>query len=72
MAKTLCEWSRKDIASKPLKLARLIDQPRFYCAKCARGANQAKSLCKARKLPINRDADSGTQAWASPAVSFRA
>jgi hypothetical protein len=51
MAKTLCDWSRKDIAKKPEKLARLIDHPRFYCAKCARAANDAKSLCKARKLP---------------------
>lgn len=63
MAKTLCDWSRKDIAKKPGKLARLIDQPRFYCAKCARAANEAKSLCKARKLPprpVSADSDRGT------------
>ena len=72
MAKTLCDWSRKDIASKPNKLASLIDQPQFYCAKCARCANAAKSLCKARKLPFSHAGHSESRAWGEPAVSFRA
>lgn len=52
MAKTLCDWSKKDIAAKPEKLAELISDPRFYCAKCARAASLPRALCKARKLPL--------------------
>lgn len=51
MAKTLCDWSKKDIRNKPEKLARILIDPRFYCAKCARAANDPKRLCKARKMP---------------------
>lgn len=51
MARTLCDWSRKDIAAKPDKLARLLHEPRFFCAKCARASSSARALCKARKLP---------------------
>lgn len=52
MAKTLCDWSKKDIESKRGKLALLVQDPRFYCAKCARCANDPRVLCKARKLSL--------------------
>lgn len=51
MAKTLCDWSKKDIQAKPERLAAILSDPRFYCAKCARAANDPRRLCKARKLP---------------------
>jgi Na+-translocating ferredoxin:NAD+ oxidoreductase RNF subunit RnfB len=51
MAKTLCDWSKKDIQSHPDKLARILCDPCFYCAKCARAANASKRLCKARRMP---------------------
>jgi len=52
VAKTLCDWSKKDIAAKPDKLAAILADPRFYCAKCARAANDPRRLCKARKLRL--------------------
>ena len=52
MAKTLCDWSKKDIESKSAKLALILQNPRFYCAKCARCANDPRALCKARKLSL--------------------
>ena len=47
MAKTLCDWSKKDIEGKQVKLQALTNDACFYCRKCARVANQSKSLCKA-------------------------
>jgi hypothetical protein len=52
MPKTLCDWSKRDILAKPEKLAEIVSEPRFFCAKCARAANDPKRLCKARKLPL--------------------
>jgi hypothetical protein len=51
MAKTLCDWKKKDLEHKAGHLAELVRDPRFYCRKCARSANTAKVLCKPRKLP---------------------
>ena len=47
MAKTLCDWSKKDIEGKQVKLQALTNDACFYCRKCARVANQSKSLCRA-------------------------
>lgn len=52
MAKTLCDWSKKDILNNSEKLARIVSDPHFYCAKCARAANDPKRLCKARRIPL--------------------
>jgi hypothetical protein len=54
MAKTLCDWTRKDIEKRAGELERLLSEPRFYCRKCARCACVGKVLCKPRRL--NRDA----------------
>ena len=51
MAKTLCDWSKKDILAKPDRLAEMVSEPRYFCSKCARVANNPRRLCKARKLP---------------------
>ena len=50
MAKTLCEWSKKDIVLRTDQLARLIREPRFYCGRCARAASTSSVLCKPRRL----------------------
>lgn len=52
MAKTLCDWKKDDIAKQPEKLASLLQEPRFFCRKCARASNSKKALCKPSALPI--------------------
>ncbi|MEM9080585.1 MAG: hypothetical protein AAGC74_07845 [Verrucomicrobiota bacterium] len=52
MAKTLCDWKKDDIARRSDKLAAIVANPSFFCAKCARCANNPKHLCKARKMPF--------------------
>lgn len=51
MAKTLCDWSKKDLEKSADELAAIVREPRWYCRKCARVANISKVLCKPRKLP---------------------
>lgn len=51
MAKTLCDWSKKKLESDGAELRTLVDNPQFYCRKCARVANTKKVLCKAKNLP---------------------
>ncbi len=51
MAKTLCDWSKRDLEKHPDKLRELVHDPRYYCRKCARAANTSKVLCKPRSLP---------------------
>jgi len=48
MAKTICDWSRKDLEKKSAKLWKLTRDPCFYCRKCGRVANTNKVLCKAK------------------------
>ncbi len=52
MAKTLCDWSKRELEKHPDKLWELVRDPRYYCRKCARSANTAKVLCKPRPLPV--------------------
>lgn len=54
MAKTLCDWSKRDLEKHADKLLKLVRDPAFYCRKCARVANTSKVLCKPRKLPIEQ------------------
>jgi len=52
MAKTLCEWTRKEIEKDFQKLCCITANRRYLCKKCARGATVAKVLCKpVRALP---------------------
>jgi hypothetical protein len=50
VAKTLCDWSEKDIEKKAAKLAELLLSPRFLCRRCARAAARSKVLCKPARL----------------------
>ena len=56
MAKTLCDWSKRDISKHADKLLELVDPPRFFCRKCARVANISKVLCKPSRLPRKNEA----------------
>lgn len=51
MAKTICDWSKKDLEAKGAELAALVHEACFYCRKCGRSANTKKVLCKATPLP---------------------
>ena len=51
MAKTLCDWSKKDLDKHADHLAAIVRDPRYYCRKCARSAHSSKFLCKPRRLP---------------------
>jgi len=51
VAKTLCDWKKKDIEKNRELLAELLRSPRYYCRKCARGAAISKVLCKPARLP---------------------
>lgn len=50
MAKTLCDWSKKDIEKHWDELRALVENPRYICRKCARAASTSKVLCKPRKI----------------------
>ncbi|MDF1811136.1 MAG: hypothetical protein P1V20_02950 [Verrucomicrobiales bacterium] len=46
MAKTICDWSKKDLLKHPEKLHALTREACFFCKKCGRVANTKKALCK--------------------------
>jgi len=48
MAKTICDWSKKDLEKNGDRLWALTRDPCFYCRKCGRVANRKKVLCKAK------------------------
>lgn len=50
MAKTICDWSKKDLERKADELFQLTKNAEFYCRKCGRVANQKKALCKAQRF----------------------
>lgn len=50
MSKTLCEWKRKEIEDKLIKLTDIVSPSHFICKKCARSASDKKYLCKGTKL----------------------
>jgi hypothetical protein len=60
MAKTLCDWSKKDLEKRADELAKLVRDPTWYCRKCARVANTPKVLCKPRRLPGVENGESGS------------
>ncbi len=51
MAKTLCEWSKRDLEKHTGKFYKLVREPRYYCSKCAGVANTSKVLCKPHSFP---------------------
>lgn len=59
MAKTLCDWSKRDIEKKADKLYELVRDPKFICRKCARVASQYQVLCKPKRMPaLSREPES--------------
>lgn len=48
MAKTICDFSKKELEKEPSILLELVRDPQFYCRKCGRVANTKKVLCKAK------------------------
>lgn len=52
MARTLCDWSKRDIEKKADKLYEIVRDPKFICRKCARVANQYEVLCKPKRMPM--------------------
>lgn len=55
MAKTLCDWSKKDIEKHALKLLKIVTPQRFICLKCARTANDRHFLCRGVDLDVLRE-----------------
>lgn len=55
MARTLCEWSKKDIETDFKRLSGLVCNPAFVCKKCARSANTKKILCKPQPIAGQRE-----------------
>jgi hypothetical protein len=55
MAKTLCDWSKKDIEKQALKLLQIVTPQRFLCLKCARTANDRRYLCRGVDLEVLRE-----------------
>lgn len=51
MARTLCEWDKRDIERDLERLAGVIGVPRYVCRKCARSAQEDRHLCKPTRLP---------------------
>lgn len=62
MAKTLCDWSKRDIEKKAEKLYSIVRDPKFICRKCARVANQYQVLCKAKRMPPCNGSDTTQEA----------
>lgn len=54
MAKTICDWSKKDLEKKQEKLARITRNACFFCGKCGRVANTSKVLCKAKPFATEK------------------
>lgn len=58
MAKTLCDWSKKDIEKHALKLLRIVTPQNYLCLKCARTACDRHHLCRGVSLEVlQEDAD---------------
>lgn len=55
MAKTLCDWKKKDIEKHFDELCEILSQPRYVCRKCARCAHSSRYLCKPRKMKTSPD-----------------
>jgi hypothetical protein len=54
MAKTLCDWTSKDIKKHFEELSLLVAKPHFVCRKCARCAESSKLLCEPKKRHLSK------------------
>ena len=50
MAKTLCDWTRKDIKKPFDALCEIVSEPRYVCRECARCARLPQFLCEPKKV----------------------
>ena len=55
MAKTLCDWSKKDIEKHALKLLRIVTPQNYLCLKCARTASERPYLCRGVSMEVLRE-----------------
>jgi len=53
MAKHMCELSQS-VKKNFDKIVQLVEQPRFLCTDCGRGARQKKRLCEPKRIPSLR------------------
>lgn len=51
MAKTICDWSKKDLEKNSERLMELTRNPCFFCKKCGRVSNSKKALCRSTAFP---------------------
>ncbi|MCB1226820.1 MAG: hypothetical protein KDK99_13475 [Verrucomicrobiales bacterium] len=70
MAKTLCDWSKKDISDEFDRLCRITTSPEFVCRKCARCACAARHLCKPKRLENRQATAAATPSLLTPAASW--
>jgi hypothetical protein len=54
MAKTLCDWSKKDYLKKAEQLHALTRESCYFCGKCGRVANNKKVLCRASVFKVSK------------------
>jgi hypothetical protein len=52
MAKTVCKYSRAEIAANRAEIESLVTDATFLCASCGRVSNDKVRLCKATALPV--------------------
>ncbi|WP_299019885.1 hypothetical protein [uncultured Photobacterium sp.] len=52
MAKSLCKYSRVEIADKFAIISKIVSEPRFVCSSCARAASDKAYLCKPSALRV--------------------
>lgn len=50
MAKTLCDWTRKDIKKHFEEMCEIVSEPRYVCRECARCARLPQFLCEPKKV----------------------
>jgi len=52
VAKTLCDWKKKDVEKHFEELCAMVADPRYVCRKCARCAHFPRFLCKPKKVKL--------------------
>ncbi len=50
----MCKAKKKVLNENPEAYMKLVNDPRFLCAKCGRVANSKKNICKPVKLRIDK------------------